>query len=244
MKLGVNVDHIATLRQARRGIYPDPVVAALLAQRAGCDSIVAHLREDRRHIQDRDIILLKQVLRAPLNLEMSINPAIVALACRIKPSQATLVPERRQELTTEGGIDLVRQAQQVKEVIKQLKAAKIKVSVFIDPMRKQVEQAKKVDADIVELNSGKYSQAKTKLAIKQQLDKIKQASGYAKQIGFFVACGHGLNAENVKPIAQIKAIEEFNIGHSIISKSVFIGLVAAVEEMISLINTKSETEKI
>ncbi|MCM8819195.1 MAG: pyridoxine 5'-phosphate synthase, partial [Candidatus Omnitrophica bacterium] len=161
MKLGVNVDHIATLREARGTIYPDPVVGSLLCEYAGVDSIVAHLREDRRHIKERDIFLIKKLIRLPFNLEMSINEEIVKIACKLKPYQATLVPERRQELTTEGGIDLVRNYRKIEKVTKRLQDKGIKVSLFIDPVKIQIEKAKKIEADHIELNTGRYSEAKT-----------------------------------------------------------------------------------
>lgn len=235
VKLGVNVDHIATLRQARQTEYPAPVVGALLCEYAGCHSIVAHLREDRRHIQDRDIFLIKEAIKIPFNLEMSINREIVEVALKLKPHQATLVPERRQELTTEGGIDLIKNYDRVNRAVKKLQAEAIRVSLFIDPLKVQIEKAKQMSADLIELNTGKYSEAKSSKERIRELGKIKDASRFAKKLGFFVAAGHGLDYENVKEIAKIKEIEELNIGHSIICRSVFVGLVAAVEEMLGLI---------
>ncbi|MCM8787520.1 MAG: pyridoxine 5'-phosphate synthase [Candidatus Omnitrophica bacterium] len=236
MKLGVNVDHIATLRQARGTIYPDPVVGALLCEYAGADSIVAHLREDRRHIQQKDIFLIKKLIKLPFNLEMSISEEIVRIACKLRPYQATLVPERRQELTTEGGIDLVKNYEKVKKVTKRLQDKGIKVSLFIDPLKLQIEKAKQIGANNIELNTGRYSEAKTAILQKKELKKIKEAAVFAKKLGFFVAAGHGLNYENIKEIAKINEIEELNIGHAIIARSVFVGIVVAVEEMIKLIN--------
>ena len=201
MKLGVNVDHIATLRQARGTLYPDPVVAALLAEYGGCDSIVVHLREDRRHIQERDVILIQKTVKLPLNLEMSINKSIVDFACEIIPQQATLVPEKRQELTTEGGIDLLKHYKRVARAIKRLKMKGIRISLFVDPVK-------------------------------------KQAAAFGHREGLFVAAGHGLDYENVKHVSKIKEIKELNIGHSIICRSLFIGAVAAVEEMLLAIRVK------
>ena len=238
MKLGVNVDHVATLRQARGTIYPDPVVAALLAEYAGADSVVVHLREDRRHIKERDVLLIKKALQVPLNLEMSTNRDIVAFACELVPYQATLVPERRQELTTEGGIDLIANYKKVDKAIKKLKEVGIKVSLFIDPLKKQVKAAKDLGADNIEFNTGKFSESKKVSTADKEAEKIKKAAVFAKGLGFFVAAGHGLDYENVKKIIKIKEIKELNIGHSIISRAVFIGFVCATEEMKSLIKKK------
>jgi pyridoxine 5-phosphate synthase len=236
MKLGVNVDHTATLREARKTSYPDPVVGALLAEYAGCHSIVAHLREDRRHIKERDLILIKKMIKVPLNLEMSVNRDIVEFALQIKPKQATLVPERRRELTTEGGLDLINNYKKVERVVEKLKGEGIRVSLFIDPLKKQIEKAKKIGADIIEINTGRYSETKTPKAVDKELKKIKQAAIEARKLGFFVAAGHGLDYENIKRIVKIREIEELNIGHSIICRSVFVGIVFAVEEMLALIN--------
>lgn len=238
IKLGVNVDHVATLRQARGTMYPDPVVAALLAEYAGADSVVVHLREDRRHIKERDVLLIKKALQVPLNLEMSVNRDIVAFACSLGPYQATLVPERRLELTTEGGIDLIANYKKASKTIEKLKKAKIKVSLFIDPAKKQVKAAKDLGADNIEFNTGRFSEAKTSLAENRQIEKLKKAATFAKGLGFFVAAGHGLDYENIKKIMKIKEIEELNIGHSIISRAVFIGLVSAIEEMKTFLKKK------
>ncbi len=236
MKLGVNVDHVATLRQARGTVYPDPVVAALLAEYAGANSIVVHLREDRRHIKERDVIIIRKMIKIPLNLEMSVNKDIVNFALKIKPHQATLVPERRQELTTEGGIDLRKNYLRVREVVDRLKSQGIKVSLFIDPFKFQIDLAKKIGADIVEFNTGKFSEADNIFQRKKRQNKIKEAARYAKKKALFVAAGHGLDYDNVKEIVKIKEIEELNIGHSIICRSLFVGIVSAVEEMIDLIS--------
>ncbi|MEM7817091.1 MAG: pyridoxine 5'-phosphate synthase [Candidatus Aenigmatarchaeota archaeon] len=235
MKLGVNVDHIATLREARKTLYPDPVVGALLCEYAGANSIVAHLREDRRHIKERDIFLIKKLIKIPFNLEMSINKEIVEIALKLKPHQATLVPERRQELTTEGGLNLIKNYKRVERVIKILKNKGIKVSLFIDPIKAQIKLAKDLGANLIELNTGKYSETKSKKTIKKELEKIKEAAKFAKSLNFFVAAGHGLDYENVKEIIKIKEIEELNIGHSIICRSVFVGIVEAVDEMIKIL---------
>jgi len=238
IKLGVNVDHVATLRQARGTMYPDPVVAALLAEYAGADSVVVHLREDRRHIKERDVLLIKKALQVPLNLEMSVNRDIVAFACGLGLHQATLVPERRQELTTEGGIDLLVNYKKVSRAIKKLKEAKVRVSLFIDPVKRQVKAAKDLGADNIEFNTGKFSEAKTRLASEGQIEKIRKASVFAESLGFFVAAGHGIDYENIKKIIKVREIKELNIGHSIISRAVFIGLVSAIEEMKTFLKEK------
>jgi pyridoxine 5-phosphate synthase len=235
MKLGVNIDHIATLRQARGTLYPDPVVGALLCEYAGCHSIVAHLREDRRHIKERDVLLIKEAIKVPFNLEMSINRDIVDFALRLKPKQATLVPEKRQELTTEGGIDLIKNYKRVEAAVKKLQEKAIAVSLFIDPLKSQIEKAKQIGADLIEINTGKYSETRTQKLRQKELKKIKEAAQLAKKMDFFVAAGHGIDYENVKEIVKIKEIEELNIGHSIICRAVFVGLVSAVEEMLSKI---------
>lgn len=235
MKLGVNIDHIATLRQARGTSYPDPVVGALLCESAGANSIVAHLREDRRHIRERDILLIKQAIKIPFNLEMSINKDIVDFALNIKPPRATLVPEKRQELTTEGGIDLIKNYSKVEIAVKKMQQKGTRVSLFIDPVRAQLEKAKKIGADNIEFNTGKYSESKSPKGMAKEIKKIKDAANLAKKMGFFVAAGHGLDYENVKEIVKIKGIEELNIGHSIICRSLFVGMVAAVEEMLEMV---------
>jgi pyridoxine 5-phosphate synthase len=234
IKLGVNVDHIATLRQARGTAYPDPVVAAMLCEYAGCSSIVMHLREDRRHVKERDLFLVKEATKIPLNMEMSINKEIVDIALKLKPAQATLVPEKRRELTTEGGLDLVKGYKRIEKAVNRLKEAGIKLSLFIDPQKRQIEKAKKMGVDIVEINTGAYSEAKSAKAVEKELKKVKEAAKFAREKGFFVAAGHGIDYENIKKVANIKEIEELNIGHSIISRSVFTGIISAVEEMLSL----------
>lgn len=243
MKLGINVDHVATLRQARGTLYPDPVIAALLCEHARCDLIVVHLREDRRHIRERDVAFIKEAVKIPLNLEMSISREIVSFACKIIPHQATLVPEKRQELTTEGGIDLIKGGKKVGRVVKKLKKAGIRVSLFIDPAKDQITAAKKLGADLIEINTGQFSEAKTPKALTGEFKKIKQAAIFAKSKDFFVAAGHGLDYDNIKKIIEIKEIEEFNIGHAIISRSIFVGIVPAVKEMLAIINPRNIKKK-
>ncbi len=234
-KLGVNIDHVATLRQARRGIFPDPVYAAFLCEEAGADSIVAHLREDRRHIQDEDIRLLRKKIRTKLNLEMSIAPQILKIACKIKPYQATLVPENRKELTTEGGLDVIGNLKEITSVLKKLKNCGIRVSLFIDPDKDQIDAAKKSGAKIIELHTGGYADAKKIKQKRKLLNQIKNTVKYARTKGLIVNAGHGLDYANVTNIAKIKGIEELNIGYAIICKALYIGLFKAVKEMRGLI---------
>jgi pyridoxine 5-phosphate synthase len=235
MRLGVNIDHIATLREARGGIEPEPAFAALLAELSGADSIVAHLREDRRHINDEDICVLKGVIRTRFNLEMSVASEIVSIACKIKPDQATLVPEKRQELTTEGGLDIVSNPGKIRKSVTKLEKSGIEVSLFIDPVKAQIAAAKKTGARMIELHTGTYANAKTGSEENKRLNELISAVDFARDIGLEVFAGHGLNYENVINVSSIKGIEELNIGHSIISRAVFIGLGKAVKEMKELI---------
>ena len=232
MRLGVNIDHVATIRQARRGRLPDPVEAALACQRAGASSIVCHLREDRRHIQDDDVRRLKRALRVPLNLEMSIAEEIVQAALAIQPTQATLVPERRQELTTEGGLDVVRLLPQLRPLIARFHEAGINVSLFVDPDPKQLDASRDAGARIVELHTGRYAQAAPGQMRERQVRALQQAAAQAASLGLAVAAGHGLDYDNVDPVAAMPQIEEVNIGFSIISRAVFVGLEPAVREML------------
>ena len=234
-KLGVNVDHVATLRQARRGLEPDPVWAAQICERAGAHSIVAHLREDRRHINDRDIKRLKEAITTRFNLEMSLNKGIVEITLGLGPDQATLVPERRQEITTEGGLDVVRFFSLLKKIVPRLKKRAIEVSLFIDPMKPQIQKSHELEATTIELHTGRYANAKTPKARMAALDTLKAAAAYAHGLGLQVNAGHGLNYENAKVLAEIEGIEELNIGHAIISRAVFVGLEAAVREMAELV---------
>jgi len=234
-KLGVNIDHVATLRQQRRGKFPDPVYAAGICEAAGCNSIVAHLREDRRHINDNDVQRLKKAVKTRFNLEMSIAPEIVEIACRIKPRQVTLVPEKREELTTEGGLDIITNKNRVKKAIRRLADAGIEVSIFIDPDKKQIAAVCEAGAQIIELHTGRYAQAKTKPLQKKRREEIIEAVYYARGLGLIVNAGHGLDYDNVKAIAEIKEIEELNIGYSIICRSVFVGLESAVRQMLRLV---------
>lgn len=234
-RLGVNIDHVATLRQARGGNLPDPVWAAFLSETAGAQSIVAHLREDRRHIQDRDIKLLRKKISGLLNMEMSIAPDILKIACQVKPDYATLVPERRQELTTEGGLDVAGNLKKVSAAVKKLKASGIQVSLFIDPVKKQINAAKNSGAKIIELHTGRYALAETSRLKEKFFKQIKDAAAYAQIKGLTVNAGHGLDYTNVKRIAQIKGIKELNIGYAIICQALYVGLFTAVKEMRKLI---------
>ena len=233
--LGVNVDHVATLRQARREEDPDPILAARICEQAGARSIVAHLREDRRHIQDRDILVLRKVLKTRFNLEMSLQPSIVSMAAQIKPDQVTIVPERRQELTTEGGLDVVRHQKNLIKAVAQLRKAKIDISFFIAADKDQILASKDLGVDIIELHTGKYA---TDFALRRGLSEYKRLqamTSFAIKHGIVVNAGHGLNYDNVSAVAKIRGMHELNIGHSIISRAVFVGLKTAVREMIELI---------
>jgi pyridoxine 5-phosphate synthase len=227
-RLYINIDHVATLRQARRGAEPDPVAAAIACEAAGADGITAHLREDRRHIQDADIMSLKKKVRTYFNLEMACVPEMVELARRIKPEQVTLVPERREEVTTEGGLDIISEPSRIKKAIDVLTEAGIRVSLFIDPTRAAVEQSKKLGVPAIELHTGTYSHhPESEKTIGALLDSSRRGA----DLGLAVHAGHGLTVKNVGPVAAIPEIEELNIGHSIISRAVFIGLDRAVKEM-------------
>jgi len=234
-RLGVNIDHVATLREARRGIEPEPVFAALISEAAGADSIVVHLREDRRHIKERDLCLLRKTVKTKLNLEMSTAADIVEIACKVKPDQATLVPEKRQELTTEGGLDVVNNIRKVKQVLEKLEKHAIPVSLFIDPQKKQIDSAKKIGAGMIELHTGGYADAKNKRNQDRYYRELQVATHYAQGKGMTVNAGHGLNYYNVARVARIKGIEELNIGYSIICRAVLVGLERAIKEMKMLI---------
>ena len=234
-KLGVNIDHVATLRQARGANLPDPVYAAFLAEQAGAQSIVAHLREDRRHIQDQDIKLLRNKIGTKFNLEMSVAPEILNIACKIKPDQATLVPERRNELTTEGGLNVVANLKLIAAGVEKLTSSGIQVSLFIDPDKKQIDASKKSGVKIVELHTGRYALAKNSREKEKFFNQLKLAVDDAQARGLVVNAGHGLDYANVKRIAEIQGIEELNIGYSIICKALYVGLFAAVKEMQELV---------
>jgi pyridoxine 5-phosphate synthase len=234
-RLGVNIDHVATLRQARRGREPDPVWAAALAELSGADGITVHLREDRRHIQDRDLLLLRQTVQSRLNLELAAAEEIVRIACEVKPDEATLVPERRQEVTTEGGLDVVANLRAVEAAVARLREQGIHVSLFIDPNPRQIEAAHSLRADAVEFHTGRYADARAPEDRQRELDALRDAARFAAERLLHVHMGHGLNYLNVGAVAAIPAVEELNIGHSIVSRAVFVGLGQAVREMKELI---------
>ncbi len=229
--LGVNIDHVATLRQARGTRYPDPVQAALVAEQAGADGITAHLREDRRHIQDRDIYLLQEKLHTRLNLEMAVTDEMVAIALQVKPVACCLVPEKREELTTEGGLDVAGNANRMNGVCQQLADANIEVSLFIDPDFKQIDAAVSAGAPVIELHTGCYAEASSIETVKAELIRVEKAAKYAHDAGLQVNAGHGLHFHNVGAICKIPEIVELNIGHSIIAQSVFSGLDQTVRDL-------------
>jgi pyridoxine 5-phosphate synthase len=234
-KLGVNIDHVATVRQARRTYEPDPVWAATLAELGGADGITVHLREDRRHIADRDVRLLRETVTVKLNLEMACSEEILDIACRTRPDQATLVPERREEVTTEGGLNVLAQREAVGKCIQRLKQSGILVSLFLDPDESQVRAAADLGADAVELHTGQYALAKGSAAQLHELQKLRSAGRLVRELGLVLHAGHGLTYRNVVPIARIDGMDELNIGHSIISRAVMVGMEAAVREMKRLI---------
>lgn len=228
--LGVNIDHVATLRQARRARYPDPMYAALLAEEAGADSITLHLREDRRHIQDRDVTAMRETLQTRMNLEMAVTEEMVRIAQRVRPQDACLVPESRQEVTTEGGLDVLGQSARVKDTVAALAGAGIRVSLFIDPNEGQIEAARSVGAPVIELHTGAYAEAAGG-ARAREFERLRTAAKFAASLGLTVNAGHGLNYHNVEPIAAIPQIIELNIGHAIVARAVFDGLAKAVHDM-------------
>lgn len=234
MRLAVNIDHIATLREARKGHEPEPVAAAVLAEMAGAQGITVHLRSDRRHIQDRDVELLRATISTRLNVEMAVTDEMASIAVKIKPHQVTLVPERPQELTTEGGLDVVAHAAQIESFIRRMHDARIQVSVFVDPEVAQVKKAKTVGADAVEINTGRYAETSGAEAVKE-LDRIREAARAGTANGIEVLAGHGLNYVNVIPIAGISDIVELNIGHSIVSRASLAGMDRAVRDMVALL---------
>jgi pyridoxine 5-phosphate synthase len=233
MRLYVNIDHVATVRQARRTDEPDPVRAAVLAELGGADGITVHLREDRRHIQDRDVRLLMETVRTVVNLELAVSDAVVALACELRPMQATLVPERREEVTTEGGLSLSNgdRRAQVAGVVERLQRAGIRTSLFIDPDENALTASRDIGVEAIELHTGEYANARDRHGRGAQLERLARAAESAAGLGLAVHAGHGLTYENVTPVARILAIEELNIGHSIVSRALFTGMESAVREM-------------
>jgi pyridoxine 5-phosphate synthase len=234
--LGVNIDHVATLRQARGTLYPDPVHAALQIEQAGADSITLHLREDRRHIQDRDVYLLKERMLTKMNLEMAVTDEMLLIAEEVKPQDCCLVPESREELTTEGGLDVVAHQSQISDACDRLSEAGVRVSLFIDAENKQIDAAKAVGAPVIEIHTGHYADASSDDESKQLLQKITEAVNYGQSIGLQVNAGHGLNRQNIKSIAALAPIRELNIGHAIIADALFMGLEQSVREYLRLMS--------
>jgi len=234
-KLGLNVDHIATVRQARGGIEPDPVTAAAMGELAGAEGITIHLREDRRHIQDRDLEILRRTVKTKLNLEMAATQEMVRIALKVKPEQVTLVPEKRQELTTEGGLDVIVHAKLISDAVKRLRDGGIVVSLFVDPNQEQIKAANKSGADAIEIHTGSYAEAIGWPAQERELEAIDTAIKLAHKVGLGVNAGHGLNYVNIKALAAIGGIQEYNIGHSIIARAMLVGLDRAVRDMVELI---------
>ncbi len=234
-QLGVNVDHVATIRQSRRARHPDPVHAALLAELAGADQITVHLREDRRHIQDRDLRVLRETVRTRLNLEMAATAELVAIAIGARPEGCTLVPERRQELTTEGGLDVLAAEGELREVVKALRGAGLGVSLFIDPEPSQVVASARLGADAIEIHTGTYCDASAAGARRRELERVAEAARVAAGEGLRVAAGHGLDYQNAGAVAEIPEIEELNIGHAIVGHAILVGMERAVREMKTLL---------
>ena len=235
--LGVNIDHIATLRQARGGEEPDPLEGAKICEQAGAHGVTVHLREDRRHIQDKDIYALKDIITGKYNLELALSDDVISIAKKVKPNQVTFVPEKREELTTEGGLDVKHHYEKLKYVIADFKNLNITVSLFIEPDISTVELSKSCGADAIEIHTGTYCNAKKDQEIDKELNRIIETSKYAKDHNLIVNAGHGLNTKNILPLLQIPNLEEVNIGHSIISRSIFIGLDNAVKEMLEILQS-------
>jgi pyridoxine 5-phosphate synthase len=235
-QLGVNIDHVATVRQARRTYEPDPVWAAALAEMGGADGITLHLREDRRHISDRDLRVLRETVTVKLNLEMACEPQVLAIACEVKPTQATLVPEKREEITTEGGLDVRGQRDRVARAVDQLRQAGVSVSLFLDPDPRQIEEAARLAVDAVELHTGQYALATAAPAQQKELENLKAIGALVRQAGLTLHAGHGLTYRNVRPIAAIEGMHELNIGHSIVARALMVGFEEAVREMKRLVS--------
>jgi pyridoxine 5-phosphate synthase len=236
MRLAINVDHIATLRNARGELQPDPVTAALIAEQAGADGIVVHLREDRRHINERDVRLLRELVTTKLDLEMAATDEIINIACDIGPELATIVPEKRMELTTEGGVNVIDNISHLKDAISELHKSDIEVSLFIEPDINQIDAAAEIKSDFIEIHTGVFANSSSEEEMYDELDRIRIAAKHAKKLGLGVNAGHGLNYTNIKIFREISEIDEVSIGHAIIARAVFVGMNQAVKEMIDLIN--------
>ncbi|MFA6235280.1 MAG: pyridoxine 5'-phosphate synthase [Bacteroidota bacterium] len=235
MRLCVNIDHFATLREARGGLEPDPVTAAQICELYGAEGIVCHLREDRRHINDRDLRLLRDTVKTKLDLEMAVTDEILQIAIETLPDLVTLVPEKRKELTTESGLDVVREAEKIAHAVRFLHESDIEVSIFVDPLDEQIEAAAEAGADIIEIHTGEFANARSEEEMLEQLERIKSAAAYAKTLGLGVNAGHGINYVNIRYILSIREIDELSIGHALIARAMFVGLPKAVEEMVHLV---------
>lgn len=236
MRLAINIDNVATLREARGGVEPDPVIAAGICEIAGAEGIVCHLREDRRHINDRDVRLLRETVKTKLDLEMAATDEIIAIAIETLPELVTLVPEKRQELTTEGGLDVITNKRQLEAAIRELHKHEIEVSLFVDPVQEQIEAAKEIGSDMIEIHTGEYANARNEREALALLEEIRSAAVLGKQLGLGVNAGHGLNYVNIRPFTSIKEIDEVSIGHAVIAQAVFVGLEHAVRQMKALIS--------
>lgn len=235
MRLCINIDHVATLREARGGLEPDPVTAAHMCELHGAEGIVCHLREDRRHINDRDLRILRDTVKTKLDLEMAVTDEIMGICIETLPDLATLVPERRQELTTESGLDVIKNAGKISDAIKRLHDNDIEVSIFVDPVEDQIQAAAELSSDLIELHTGEFANARSEEELLEHLNRITTAAAFAKSLGLGVNAGHGLNYVNIKYIAQIRDIDELSIGHSVFARALFVGLPAAVQEMARLV---------
>ena len=235
MRLCVNIDHFATLREARGGLEPDPVTAAQICELHGAEGIVCHLREDRRHINDRDLRLLREMVKSKLDLEMAITDEILQIAVETIPELVTFVPEKRKELTTEAGLDVVKEAEKVARAVRLMHQHDIEVSLFVDPVDAQIEAAAEVEADIIEIHTGEFATARSEEEMLEQLERVKKAAAYARTLGLGVNAGHGLNYTNIKYIRGVREIEEVSIGHALVARAVFVGLEKAVEDMVAAV---------
>ncbi|MCX6354951.1 MAG: pyridoxine 5'-phosphate synthase [Candidatus Aureabacteria bacterium] len=240
IKLGVNIDHVATVRQARRTVEPDPVAAAVLCELAGAHGITAHLREDRRHMQDRDLEILRRTVRTRLNLEMAVADEIVSFAERIRPDSVCLVPEKREEITTEGGLNVVGGEKAIRKCVERLRRAGIVVSIFVDPVEEQIRASGQCGADFIELHTGRYADAKSARERLSEMEKLASMGEFAHGMGLRVNAGHGLTYGNVRPVLRIPHLEELNIGHSIISRAILVGMERAVRDMLELLRLGPE----
>ncbi len=235
MRLCVNIDHFATLREARGGLEPDPVTAAQICELHGAEGIVCHLREDRRHINDRDLRLLREMVKTKLDLEMAITDEILQIAVETLPELVTFVPEKRKELTTEAGLDVVKEAEKVAGAVRMMHQHDIEVSLFVDPVDAQIEAAAESEADVIEIHTGEFANARSEEEMLEQLERIKKAAAYARTLGLGVNAGHGLNYANMKYIRGIREIEEVSIGHALVARAIFVGLPKAVEDMVAAV---------